>query len=220
MKKSIKAHQTDYWKILPLLLSSGFGLLVLIVSKPFAISGLVTAGVLIVLTVGLYFWSRKRYRLSLQAIEQKLSVKFQQENDEIIQSLQNSHKEAILQAGINQIATERQHIKVQLTGLFQNFDRLFELHGGRNQEKIEILPISVETEIAGLAQRCKALTMYFDELSTEVENKDSGVGRLDSLCQKVLPIWASQVDMARVHSEESIADLAEHFGTLVNGQLN
>jgi methyl-accepting chemotaxis protein len=216
MKEVIKMHRNDYWQTLSLLTLSGFGLLGLIVSNRFAISESVIAVVLMILTACLYFWSKKCYRMSLQAIEQNLSAKLQQENDEIIQSLQNLHKEAILQAGINQVEAERQHIETLLTGLFQDFDRLSKLHGGQHQEKIEILPISVDTQIAGLAQRCKALTMHLDELSTDNENQDSGIGGLDLLCQKLLPIWASQVDMARVHSEESIADLAEHFGVLTN----
>jgi methyl-accepting chemotaxis protein len=216
MKEPITMYRNDYWQTLPLVSSSGFGLLGLIVSNRFAISEWVVAAVLIVLTVGLYFWSKKCYQMTLQVFGQNLSAKLQQENDEIIQGLQNSHKEAILQAGTHQVATERQHIETLLTGLAQDFDTLSKLHGDQHQEKTEILPISVETQIAGLTQRCKALTMHLDELSTGTENQDSGIDGLDSLCQKVLPIWASQVDMARVHSEESIADLAQRFGTLTN----
>ncbi|UOA09794.1 methyl-accepting chemotaxis protein [Methylobacter sp. S3L5C] len=216
MKEAIKMYQNDCWQTLPLLSVSGFGLLGLIVSNRFVISEWAMSAVLIGLTAALYFWSKKCYRLSLQTIEQNLSVKLQKENDEIIDSLRNSHKQAILQAGTNRVKVERQHIENLLAGLAEGFDTLSKLIGGKYEEKTEILPISVETQIAGLAERCKALTMHLDELSTDTENQDSGIGGLDSLCQKVLPIWASQVDMAKVHSEESIADLAERFGVLTN----
>ncbi len=57
-------------------------------------------------------------------------------------------------------------------------------------------------------------TRYFDQQSTDDEKQKRGIVGLDSLCKRVLPIWSSHVEMARVHTEESIADLAQRFDAL------
>lgn len=65
-----------------------------------------------------------------------------------------------------------------------------------------------------MAHCLDALTKHIDQQSTSSEQQEYGIAGLDSLCQKVLPIWSTQVEMVRVHTEESIADLAERFDAL------
>ena len=44
--------------------------------------------------------------------------------------------------------------------------------------------------------------------------EETTVHGLDQLCSGVLPVWSSQVEMARAHTEESIIILAERFANL------
>jgi methyl-accepting chemotaxis protein len=106
-----------------------------------------------------------------------------------------------------------------VTDLAQRFDALSQRLGGQDQEKPEqgqSVRLSVETQIAELAQRFDTLTKCLDQQSIGGEKQVQSIDGLDSLCQKVLPIWSSQVEMARVHTEESIADLAKRFDALSN----
>jgi methyl-accepting chemotaxis protein len=214
MKEPMNFYQNDYWLVFPLLASGGLGALGVVVSSGFAMSGLVMAAGLIIITGCLHFWSRNRYRMSLQTIEQSLVESLQQENDEKIQALQDAHQETVLQACANKVGTDRKHIETLVTDLAQRFDALSKRLGGPDQEKTKIVRLSVETHIANLAQRFDALTRHLDQQSTGIEKQEQGIDGLDSLCQKVLPIWSSQVEMARVHTEESIADLAQRFDAL------
>jgi len=217
MNEPVKYYRNDYWLAFALWVCCALGAFGIVVSSCFAISGLVMAIGLIIITVGLHFWSRKHYRMLLQTIEQSLVEGLQQENDEKIQALQDAHKEIDLQACANQVGTERKHIETLVTDLVQRFDLLSNRLVGQDKDKIEpveVARLSVETQITDLTQRFDVLTKHLDEQSTGDEEQEQGIDGLDLLCQKVLPIWSSQVKMARVHTEESIADLAERFDAL------
>lgn len=169
---------------------------------------------LIIVTVCLHFWSQKCYRISLQAIEHNLIERLQQENINKIQALHDSYSDSVARTSANQVATERKYIGSLMADLAQRFDALSQRLGGQYQEKTDVELLSVETYIADLAKRFDTFTLHFEQSSTDLERPDSGIDGLDLLCQKVLPIWASQVAMARVHTEESIANLAERFDAL------
>jgi methyl-accepting chemotaxis protein len=177
----------------------------------------VIATVLIFVPASLHFWSQRRYRLALQVAEQSLLDRLQQENGEKIKALQDAHNETVLRICAKQIETERKHIGILLIELIQYFDTLSKRLGNQNEEKTEpaeFAQLPVETQIADLAQRFDALINYIDQQSTDDEKQHQGIEGLDSLCQKVLPIWSNQVEMARTHTEESIADLAQRFDAL------
>lgn len=217
MKEPIKFYLNDYWQAFPLLVAGGLGSLGLVVSNRFAMSSLVMAAGLVMATAGLYFWSRNRYRMSLQAIEQSLFESLQQNNKIKIKALQDTHDETVLLACAQQAEAERQHIETLLADLAQRFDALSKCLGGQDQENTaadEAAQLSVETQITDLAQRVDALTRHLDQQSIDGEKQEQCINGLDSLCQKVLPIWSSQVEMARVHTEKSIAELAQRFDAL------
>jgi methyl-accepting chemotaxis protein len=218
MKKPINLHQNEYWLGFPLLLSGGLGVLAVAVSDYFAWNGLVMAVGLIIVTAGLYFWSSTCYRLSLQTIEQSLFEYLQHENEVKINALNDAHEHTVLLACAHHVEMERKHVETLLTDLANRFDALSQRLHDQGQELTvpvrTVEQLSVETQIANLAQRFDALTKRLDQQSEDCENKEQGIGGLDSLCQKILPIWSSQVEMARVHTEESISNLAERFDAL------
>ncbi|MGZ8181897.1 MAG: methyl-accepting chemotaxis protein [Methylobacter sp.] len=207
MKEPMNLYRNDYWPAFPLLLCGGLGSSGLVVSSRFALHGWGMAAGLILVTAGLYFWSRNRYRMALQAIEQSLLESLQQPHQEALKALQEAHAETVLRACAQRVETERQHIGTLLADLAQRL-------GGRDQDKTVHGDLSVEAQIADLAQRLDALTKSFDSQPTGAGKPEPSVDGLDSLCQKVLPIWSSQVEMARVHTEESITNLAERFDAL------
>ncbi len=217
MDESMKFYRNDYWLAFPLLICGGLSALGSEVTNRFAMSGLVMPACLIVMTVGLYFWSRRRYRLSLQAIEQSLFERLMQEYDIKINALQESHSEAVDRVCAEQVQTERKHIETLITDLTQRFNALSMRFGGQDEQKTaqtKIEQLSVESQIADLGQRFDILAGHLDQQATDNEKQEHGIVGLDSLCQKVLPIWSSQVEMARVHTEESIAELAQRFDAL------
>ncbi len=213
MKEPMMFYRNN-WQAFPLLSSSGFGSLGLIVSNRFALNGWAMAAGLIIMTLFLLFWSQKRYRMTLQAIEQSLISNLQQENDQKTLALHNTYHDSVARASAKQVAVERQHIGSLIIDLTQRFDALAQCLGGQNPETNEAEQLPVESHIAALAQRFDALTLHLDRPSKDNEKQNSDIEGLDTLCQKVLPIWASQVDMARLHTEESIANLAERFDGL------
>jgi methyl-accepting chemotaxis protein len=213
MNEQIKLYRNDYWLALPLLLSSGFSTLVTTVNGRFAISALVIAVGLIIMIVGLYFLSRRHYRLSLQAMEQSLHEALQQEYQQKLNTLQEAHKETVERVCIEQVELERKRIGTLIADLTRRFNTLSMHLGGQDEQKTGP-EFSLEAQIADLAQRFDTLTGYLDQQPISEIEQEQGIVGLDSLCQKVLPIWANQVEMARVHTEESIADLAERFDAL------
>ncbi|MDO9141325.1 MAG: methyl-accepting chemotaxis protein, partial [Methylobacter sp.] len=164
--------------------------------------------------VGLHFWSYNRYRMSLQAVGQDVSHSLQQKNEQQIKLLQGAHKEAVLQFAADQVATERQQLDTLLVDLAQRFELLSKRLGGSDWQVTAAPEVSVEMRIADLVQRCDALTTSIDRQPVAVGKQEPGIEGLDSLCQKVLPIWSGQVALARTHTEESIAELAERFDAL------
>jgi len=217
MKEAIKFYRNEYWLVFPLLVSGGLGALGISVSSRFVMSGWAMAAGLVIMTGGLCYWSRNRYRMSLQATEQRLFEGLQQKNEEIIKALQDTHQEAVVQACAKQTEVERKHLKTLITDLAHRFDVLSKRLGGQEEEKLEQgedVHSSVEAQIADLALRFDTLKIHLDQQPADTERQEQGIDGLDSLCQKVLPIWSSQVEMARVHTEESIADLAQRFDAL------
>ncbi len=217
MKEPMNFYRNDYWLAFPLLITGGLSATAVVVSGNVAISAWVTAIVLILVTVGMHFWSRNRYRLLVQVIEQGLHESLQQHNEQKIKAMQDEHNEIVLQACAKQVGAERNHIATLLADLAQRFDILSIRLGWRDAWKTDYIAadlLSVEIQITDLAQRVDALTGFLDQQATVHQQQEHGIDGLDSLCQKVLPIWASQVEMARVHTEESITKLAERFDAL------
>ncbi|MGZ4968298.1 MAG: methyl-accepting chemotaxis protein [Methylobacter sp.] len=216
MEKSSKSYQNENWLILPFLLAGGLSALVVVLSTHFIMAGLVMATGLIIVNIGLCFGSLKRYRMTLQAVEQDLLKIFQQENEKKIPALQEMEHESVLLVCAKHVETERKHIETLLTDLAQRFDVLAERFGGWDQVKAAQAGSrrSVENRIAGLAQGFDALTQYLEQQASGENGQETGIDGLDTLCQRVLPIWSGQVEMARVHTEESIADLAQRFDAL------
>ena len=214
MREPLMFYRNNYWQVFPLLSSCGFGSLSLIVSNRFAMNGWAMAAGLIIMTMILLFWSQKRYQIALKAIKQSLIDNLQQENDKKTQALLNTYHDSVARASAKKVAVERQHIGSLIIDLTQRFDVFSQRLGGQNPESNEAEQLPVESYIAALAQRFDTLPLYLDQPSTDSEKQNLDIKGLDSLCQKVLPIWASQVDMARLHTEESIANLAERFDGL------
>jgi len=216
MKEPMKFYRNDDWPAFPLWVSGVVGVLGSVISSGFAMSGLVMAAVLSVVTAGLYFWNRNRYRMLLQAIEQTWLDDAEHENREKIMVLQVERSEAALLELAREVEAERNNTETLITYLAQRFDALPKRLGGREEktEQSEAAPVSVEAQIADLAQRFDALLNHLDQQPSGDEQQEHGINGLDSLCQKVLPIWSSQVQMARVHTEDSIADLAQRFDAL------
>lgn len=213
MNEQIKFYRNDYWLALPLLLCGGLAVLATTRNDHFAMSDSVIAAGLIIIIIGLYFWSRRCYRLSLQAIERNLHEGLQQEYEQKLNTLQAAHKETIERVCAKQVELERKRIETLIADLTRRFNPL-SMHLGEQDEQKTGQELSLETQIADLAQRFDTLTNYLDQQSIDRNEQEQDIVGLDSLCQQVLPIWASQVEMARVHTEESIADLAERFDAL------
>jgi len=217
MQEPMKFYRNDDWPALPLLVSGLAGVLSVVISNSFSMRGLVAAAVLTVAVIGLYFRSRNSYRLSVQTTEQNLLEKLQQEHEAKIQALQDAQNDDALKICAKHIETERMHIEALLGGLAERFDILSNRLGCRDEQKIEQADIRlpVETRITDLVLRVEVLVKHLDRQPTIDDDKqEHGIDGLDSLCQKVLPIWSSQVEMARTHTEESIAELAQRFDAL------
>ena len=217
MEELRKFHQNDFWLTFPIVACGILGMLGMAVVSRFAIHGSVLGLGLIVITGGLSFWSLNRYRTALKTIEQNVSERLQQAHEEKIRVLQAQQHETVLLICSKHVETERKHIESLLTELAQRFNGLSERLGRQDEAQIAqagVIRLPVETHIADLAQRCDALIGHLDQQLMVTENQELSIDGLDSLCQKVLPIWSSQVTMAREHTEESIADLAQRFDAL------
>jgi methyl-accepting chemotaxis protein len=216
MEKSKKFYPNDNRLMLPFLFVGGFNALGIMSAAHFTMTALLMAVGLLIITGGLGFWSLKRYRIRLQIVERDLLEKLQQEHEEKIRALQDSQHETVSLACAQHAETERKYVETLLTDLAQRFDVLSERFGGPDHAKM-VQPgvrLPVETRIADLAQCFDALTRRLEQQSVDANWQETGIDGLDTLCQRVLPIWSSQVEMARVHTEESIADLAQRFDAL------
>jgi len=186
---------------------------ILVLSR-FAMTGLILTAGLIVATAGLYFWSRNHYRMTLQTMQQNLIDSLQRDYEEKIKASQDAQNDNALRICSKHIETERKHIEALLGDLTQRFDLLSERFGEQDERPAGSLRLPVEAQIAALAQRFDALALRLDRQAADAGQQEAGIDGLDSLCKRVLPIWSSHVEMARVHTEESIADLAQRFDAL------
>lgn len=217
MAEPMKFYRKDKWPTLPLLLPGGLGALGVAASNHFAAAGLIMAAGLTLMTLALYAWGASRYRMVLQRVEQSAFDHLQQKNDAHLQTVQQAHHATILRVCADQVETERNRIEPLIIDLEQRFEALsdrFERQARKKPAQTGAVRRSADTRIADLAQRFEALIRHLDQQPAATEKQEHGINGLDSLCQKVLPIWSSQVEMARVHTEESIADLAERFDAL------
>ncbi|MGZ8158967.1 MAG: methyl-accepting chemotaxis protein [Methylobacter sp.] len=212
----MKFYRNDYWPAYPLPVSGGLGALGIAVFSGFAANGLVTAAGLIAVTAGLHVWSRNRYRILVQTIEQALLDSSECKNELKVKVSQDERNKNVLLDFTKEVEAERQRIETLLTDLTLRFDALSSRIGGQDQDSTvqdEGAQRSVEAQIADLARRFDGLLNRIDQPAVS-EKPGQGIDGLDSLCQKVLPIWSNQVEMARAHTEESIADLAKRFDAL------
>jgi methyl-accepting chemotaxis protein len=217
MREAMKFYRNEYWLMFPLLASGVLGAISVAVFSHFATGGLVIAAGLTAMTAGLCFWSHGRYRVMLRTVEQNLTDSLQQDHEQKIKALLDAQNDNALSVCSRHIEMERKRIEALLADLAQRFDLLSNHLGGQDDSKIHpagMARLPVETQIAGLAQRIDALISGLDRQPADMQQQESGIDGLDSLCQKVLPIWSSQVEMARAHTEESIANLAERFDAL------
>lgn len=216
MQTSIKSDQNDYWLTVPLLLLGGFGTLGVVAASRYAMTASLTATGLVVMTAALYFWGRNRCRMTLQMSEQGLLAKLHREHEEKIKAMQDEHSETVLRVCADQVEAERNRIEILLAGLAQHLALLSDRLDVQNQAKSkQNVRLPVEICITDLTQRVDALIGQLDQSLIDDEGgDDQPIIGLDSLCQKVLPIWACQVDMAKTHTEESIANLAQRFDAL------
>ncbi|TRX02653.1 hypothetical protein EKO24_002475 [Candidatus Methylobacter oryzae] len=217
MEEAMKFYRNEYWLTFPLLLCGALGVLGFTVSSRFEINNLVMAAGLIVMFAGLHLRSRSRYRVALQMQEQSLTERWQQDYEQKIKALQHEHSEAVSRAGSSQIEAERKHIGKLINELTQCFDMLSSRLDGQEPGKPQPAsnePLSLDARITDLTQRFDVLIGFLDSKAEDADRQEFSIEGLDSLCQKVLPIWSNQVEMARRHTEESISDLAERFDSL------
>lgn len=215
MEKLLTFSRSEYWLVFPLAALGGLGVLSLAIFSHFVVSGLILAAGLLVMTAGLCFWSLNRYRYSLQTLEQNLIERLQQDHQQAIQTLRDSQRDDAVQACAKHIDIERRRTEDLLADLTQRFEVLSRRLGGRpDSEPVDPVRLPVEAYIAKLAQRFEDVLSGFDQAPVDKHWQEPGIDGLDSLCQKVLPIWSNQVEMARVHTEESIAELARRFDAL------
>lgn len=198
----------------PLLVAGGVGAVGLAASSGFTVNGLAMAVGFIALAIGLHFWSRNRYQMLLKTVEQSFTARFQREYEQKVEAFQQTHNETVARVCASQVETERNRIEMLLTDFVRHFNELSNRFGEKNVEHAETGSLSIEACIADLTQRLDTLTRYVDSQTTSLEPQELSVVGLDSLCQQVLPIWSSQIEMAREHTEESVANLAQRFDAL------
>lgn len=213
MKEPMNFTRNAHQQASPLLITGGLGSIGITASSDFSMQGWAVVCALLILTIGFYARSLNRYRMSLQRFALNLSESLQQEHDEQIKALQHTQNDVVLQVSSNRIASERKHIETLLIDLTRHFD-VISNRLGLQIEQNETLSIPVETLIANLAERFDMLVSHLDRQPVVDAKAEQNINGLDLLCQKVLPIWSSQVEMARVHTEQSIADLAQRFDAL------
>lgn len=216
MAGSMSFDQKDKWPTLPLMLPGGFGALGIAASQHFAMTGLIVAIGLILMAFGLQVWGRRCHQIALHNAEHRASDHCRRQNDEQLQALRQAHHATVLQACAEQAETERKRIEPFIIDLALRFSALSERFEGWvpvEAAQTGAAKYSIDARITDLAHQVEALARHLDRQAA-TENHEPGIIGLDSLCQKVLPIWSSQVEMAKVHTEESIADLAQRFDAL------
>ncbi len=208
-------YRNEYWLAFPLLISGGLGAIAIVVSGSLAINPWLMSAVLIMMTAGLHVWNQNRYRNVLQIIDQALLDRSEYENNIKSNVLHDRQHKNLLLDFTKEVETERKHLETLMSDLLQRFDTLLSRFGVQDPQSggHGAMRIPVETQIANLAHRFDALASFLGQQPTD-DQQEHGIDGLDSLCQKVLPIWSSQVEMARAHTEQSIADLAKRFDAL------
>ncbi len=209
----MKFYQNDYGLTFPLIVSGGFGSLALIISNYFALNGLIMAVVFIAITVALWFWTQNRYQMALQVVRRDLLKNINENNEQKIKTLEQEYNDSLLRLRNEKVETENTTLRTLITDLEQCFDALSKRLGKQDSEKVD--------ENIAMEKRISALVVRFDDLIAGLENPIMTIGfqeqqitGLTPLCQKVLPIWSNQIEMARTHTEESIANLAQRFDAL------
>ncbi|MFZ2404741.1 MAG: hypothetical protein WAW41_06355, partial [Methylobacter sp.] len=186
MKESMEFYRNDYWLAYPLPVSGGLGALGIAVFSGFAANGLVMAAGLIAVTAGLHVWSRNRYRILLQTIEQVLLDSSECKNELKVKASQGERNKNVLLDFTKEVEAERQRIETLLTDLALRFDALSSRIGGQDQDSTaqdETMQHSVEAQIADLARRFDGLLNRIDQPAVS-EKPGQGIDGLDSLCQK------------------------------------
>lgn len=210
----MKFYQNDYGLTLPLFTSSGLGALGLAASNHFSLGGVGMALGLIAITTGLYFWGQHRHQLALEVARQNLSESFQRENEQKMKALQQEHNAALLRASSKQDETQQAQIQTLIAELERRFDAVSPFLGEQNKEVTEF---SIDKQLTNLINRFDAWTDALTLQTThemDLKNSHQDLFGLFPLCQKVLPVWANQIEMARAHTEESVSNLAQRFDAL------
>lgn len=204
----MKNCQHNYEAVTPLWICGGTGALAVAISNQFAITGLLTSAGVIAITAGLHFWNQKRQQNALETMSQKFREKLQQESEQKIQNLQREQDTLISKTCSQQVQQEREHIQNILTKLAAQFETL-------DHETINP-SLSIEECVENLTHRLENLSVTLAQQTTPAisDTQDFRIVGLESLCQKVLPIWANQIEMARSHTEEAISNLAQRFDAL------
>ena len=209
----MKSYQNDYGLVFPLMLSGGFSSLALAIYGYFSINGLVMAACLIVITIASCFWTQNRYRMSSQIIQQALLEDAQQKNDRQIKMLEHKHSENLSRVRNEKLETVHSNIQPLIASLEQCFDSLSNYFDKPIESEVE-KDAPIETRMTSLIQRFDNLITSLKKPIVSNESQETHITGLTPLCQKVLPIWSNQIEMARAHTEESVANLAQRFDAL------
>lgn len=203
----MKNFPSNYDAALPLAVCGGVGALSVAIASEFTTAGLLTATGIIAITAGLHVWNQKRQQATLEIMSQNFRQKLQQENEQKIQDLQREHEAQIIKISATKVEQERERIRATFAKLIAQFEKLD--HASVNQS------LSIEECVENLSHRLESFSATFNEQAPAISNsQDYGISGLAPLCQKVLPIWANQIEMARNHTEDAISNLAQRFDAL------
>lgn len=203
----MKNCQHNYEAAMPLWICGGTGALAVAISSEFATMGLLTSIGVIAITTGLHFWNQKRQQRALETMSQKCRQQLQQESEQKIQNLQREQDALINKTCTQKVQQEQERIKILLKQLITQFEAL-------DHENINP-SLSIEECVENLSQRLKNFSAPFAQQTPIIsDTQNFHIVGLESLCQKVLPIWANQIEMARSHTEEAISNLAQRFDAL------
>lgn len=204
----MKNCQRNYQAALPLWICGSAGALSVAISSQSTTTGLLTSAGMIAITAGLHIWNQKRQQAALETMSQKFRENLQREYDRKIQALQHEHNELLARTCASQIEQERKHIQTAIADLITRFEEL-------DHESLNYGSLSIEECVDNLTQRLANFsTTVNQQVPTSNNAHNYGISGLAPLCQKVLPIWANQIEMARTHTEDAISNLAQRFDAL------
>ncbi|MGZ5009142.1 MAG: methyl-accepting chemotaxis protein [Methylobacter sp.] len=215
MSKAKKFDQDEIWTVLLSSVSGALAATVVLAASDFTLGGWAGATGLVIVTAGLSLWNRNRYRQTKRRIEQQLRDNLQHDYAEKIKTLKSHWDENALSVFAGKAEAERKPLSKALAELTQRIESLSN-HLGHSTPHFAIDEnASVESQITSLSQCCDVMIRHIDQQPLHLhQQQEAEVEGLELLCQKVLPIWSNQIDMAKVHTEESIAGLAERFDAL------